>query len=187
MDSYLIKGESLGILETELNLYEANNNANKCRLNLHYLFSFHNNRLYCRCLDFNQYVKVDLKEEIKQLLKLNKEELKLHIRDLIEQLTIDMTIDIIEWILILRKDKATKFTRHSHEYYWAEYRNIRTMMDDYNLNKFIYGKDTYNFINLDDAISNKLENMQSELYKAYCQSTSSCLVEDQIEKIRLAA
>ena len=87
--------ESLGILETDLIISILNSSGETIRnrsFNLHYYFSFYDNNLICRCLDFNIYTR--LKIEASQ----SNDSLTNFVKDIIFNVSKELTLDIIDYL-----------------------------------------------------------------------------------------
>ncbi|MCL1912099.1 MAG: hypothetical protein FWG13_07830 [Leptospirales bacterium] len=157
-DDFLLKGESLGISESEL--YIPSVSGTRCSINLHYLFSFYDGQLYCRCLDFDMYSRVNLESEVKEKGQLDNDSLA---RKLVGKVATNLTFNIIDWLITLRENKEEEFVWYSHEYYWKEYRIIREEMNNFDINKAFYGKEIGDFMDLTETIGEKLKDIESEL------------------------
>ena len=157
-NNFIIEEEFLGFFETELNISIKNvipNVAENCNLNLHYLFSFYDNNLFCRCLDFDMYSHLNLKSEIKEkhLKQSGEDALNDFAKEIISDVSKSLTLNIIDYLETLRNDEKENFVWYSHEYYWEKYRAIRQERDNHNLNKLFYpNKEIKNFITLSSPI-----------------------------------
>lgn len=162
----LNKEEFLGISELTLRLTDIANNKEekkKEKINLHYLFSFHDSRLYCRCLDFDIYVSLDLKSKLENISIENlsdKEFLHAFAEDLINKILDLLLSNIINHLSMKKKNGNKIFMCFSGEHYWREFRNLRENVTNNNIHKIFYNKELEDFVDLEKAIIDKLKNIK---------------------------
>jgi len=171
-----LKEEYLGILEAELYIVSINKESKEnkeYKLNLHYLFSFIEGYLVCKCLDFNIHTHINLTSKIKEIeYSDNKEFLINFVKRIIGDISETLTLDIINHLLLLKDENIEKLMWHSDEYYWKEYRLIKREKDNYHVGEILYSNKKYkNFINLNDAILGKLKNLKLENLEPESDST----------------
>ena len=152
--------EPLGILEMELIIRNEGVNRN---LSLHYLFSYYDEQLYCRCLDFNVYSHIDLRDEVKLINQSDENPVANLAKKIVSKVCIDLGMNIVDTLFMRQKNGDRIYTWHSREQYWAEYRKIREEMSNSYLNEYFYPNEKNTFIGLNEAIEEKLEDIEREM------------------------
>ena len=177
MREFVLKDEPLGIFETELRI---RNDKVERKLSLHYLFSYYDGQLYCRCLDFNVYTRLDLKEEAELINQSDNNFLTDFAQELVRKASKNLTWSIMDHILMRKDYNDRKYTLHSREEYWKEYRKIREEMSDGYLNEYFYPDEKNAFTGLNEAIEKKLKDIQEELNAIIVDSNIAGAIETPI-------